>query len=133
MGAYVNSTQVQFDKSHISCGVWEAHHLPKQNANQTMFAMANAMYHKANPRPCAFILFSDIVVEEKSRGQRLAEEIANTENHGSLLETKEEVNPRTGNVIRVWVWHVNHDKMRKWYQEELANRIIENVHSTDYN
>lgn len=34
MGEYVNSKQVRFDKSHVSCGILEAHHLPQQSSAQ---------------------------------------------------------------------------------------------------
>jgi hypothetical protein len=29
------------------------------------------------------------------------------------------------NTIKVWVWTIDHESMRKWYQEEFANRITE--------
>lgn len=126
MGEYTNSTQARFDKSYVSCGLTELHHLPKQSANKTIFALANNLYNKANPRPSAYIIFSDIVSgEEKSRGQLLAEEIKRLKICGELLETKQEVNPRSGNTIKVWLLHLNHESFRNWYKEELANRVDE--------
>lgn len=123
MGEYVNSTTARFDKSHCSCGIVEVHHLPK-NITQTVFSIANHLYNKANPRPAAFVLFSDVVDGEDERGTRLANALEKL-NCGLLLKTLKEVNPKTGNTIRVWIWDVNHDKFRKWYQEELANRVSE--------
>lgn len=73
MCEYTNSTQVRFDKSHVSCGVMEVHHLPNAQPDRTAFAIANQLYHKANPRPAAFIIFSDVInPETPSRGERLA-------------------------------------------------------------
>lgn len=124
MGEYVNSQNARFDRSHISCGVTEVHHLPVKISN-VPFAIATHLYHKANPRPGAFIMWSDVVDDgEKSRGQRLAEAL-NKLGCGIIGESPKEVNPRTGNVIRVWVFTVNHEKFRKWYQDELANRVEE--------
>lgn len=128
MGEYVNSKQARFDKSHVSCGVVEVHHLPDEAPNTTVFAIANHLYHKANGRPAAFVLFSDVVSKSvlgltASRGQILAEEIKGL--GFDVFESKKEINPKTGNTIRVWLWQVDHTKFRKWYTEEYVNRISE--------
>jgi len=126
MGEYTHSKQAQFTKSAVSCAVLEMHHLPNQTANKTVFALGTALYHKANPRPSAFVLFSDVIEDEgKSRGQLLAEEIKKLNVCGELIETKVEINPRTGNKVKVYLLHLNHESFKKWYQEELANRIEE--------
>lgn len=126
MGEFINSTQTRFDRSHVSCGLLEMHHLPKKSAAQTLFSLATTLYHKANPRPSAFVIFSDVVeTESKSRGQALADEISKVKICGELIESKSEINPRTGNTIKIYLLHLNHDTFRKWYQEELANRIEE--------
>lgn len=125
MGEYVNSKQARFDKSFISCGITEVHHLPDQPPNATLFAVANHLYHKANGRPTAFVMFSDVVTSGKdSRGLLLAE-LVKSSNIGDLYESPRRINPRTGNAIRVWVLAVDHDKFRPWYTEEFANRISE--------
>jgi hypothetical protein len=123
MGEYVNSQTVRFDRSHISCGVIEAHHLP-ENTSRTVFAIANHLYNKANPRPGSFIVFSDVVDGDTKRGLRLAEAIKKLK-CGELIESPKAVNPRTGNVIQAWIFAVDHEAFRKWYQDELANRIEE--------
>jgi len=128
MGEYVNSTQVQFNKSFVSCGVLEAHHLPDHTPPKLLFAIATALYHKANPRPAAFVLFSDVVSDKGSttfgRGESLANYIKNN-NFGHLMSSPKSINPRTGNLIQVWVLCMDHDRFRAWYQDELANRIDE--------
>lgn len=132
MGEYVNSKQVRFDKSHVSCGVLEVHHLPADQPIDVVFSIANNMYHKANGRPGAFVLFSDVVeiagsyTVLRSRGQRLADAI-NKLQPGRLYSSKTTVNPRTGHTIRVWLWEVDHEAMRKWYTEEYANRVQEKL------
>jgi len=126
MGEFINSEQAQFNKSYVSCGVVEMHHLPRKSASRTLFSLANHLYHKANPRPAAFVLFSDVVKEESaSRGELLAAEIEKVKVCGNLFQTNSDVNPKTGNTIKVWLIHLDHDAFRKWYQEELANRIEE--------
>lgn len=124
MGEYINSLQARFDRSYTSCGVLEVHHLPKGD-RRTAYSIANTLYHKANPRPVAFIVFSDIVNEkkdERTRGQALAAYIENLK-CGTLLAAEPSVNPRTGNMINVWVFRPDHEKFRKWYTEETMHRL----------
>ncbi len=134
----VKSTTARFDRSHVSCGVLEVHHLPSDGAQKTVFAIANHLYHKANPRPGSFVLFSDVVSGREHRGEDLAKAIQAI-NCGSIWASSKQVNPRTGNTIQLWCFEVNHEKFRKWYldglpgccafnvahQDELANRIEE--------
>jgi hypothetical protein len=125
MGEYVNSKQARFDKRWASCGVLEVHTLSDQPPNATLFAVANHLYHKANGRPTAFVMFSDVVTSGKdSRGLLLAERIKSA-NIGELWESPKRINPRTGDAIRVWVLAIDHDKFRPWHTEEFANRISE--------
>lgn len=124
MGEYINSTTSRFDRSLISCGVVELHHIP-ENTRQVPFSIATYLYHKANPRPGAFVVFSDVVDGDKeSRGAKVAELLENMK-VGSVIASSRQVNPRTGNVIQVWLFTPDHEAFRKWYQDELANRITE--------
>ena len=124
MGEYVNSKQARFDVSKVSCGVVEVHHLPDESAASTVFSIANSLYHKANGRPAAFVLFSDVVDTKESRGANLAQVLGKM-GIGPLFESDKAINPKTGHVIRVWLLQVDHDKFRKWYTEEYVNRITE--------
>lgn len=128
MGEYVNSHQMRFDRSTVSCGLLCAHHIPKGSATKNVFAIATALYHKANPRPSAFVQFSDVVDSEDQRGVKLAEKIKElfpAKGSYGLWESPIHVNPRSGNRIRIWVWSLDHETIRKWYQEELANNVDE--------
>jgi hypothetical protein len=124
MGEYVNSTVVKFDRSTVSCGMLNAHHLPRKcTPRQTLFAFANALYHKANPRPACFICFSDVIRRETTAGEDLANFIAENPKLGALLATSKQVNPRTGNTIVVWIFTPEHEEFRKWYTEETMHRL----------
>lgn len=128
MGEYVHSKQARFDKSYVSCGVMEVHHLPEQSASKTLFSVVNALYHKANPRPAAFVIFSDICeAGMTSRGEALAIYIESAQSKigGDLHASRRMVNPKTGNVICIWLWTLDHDMLRKWYADELMNRVEE--------
>lgn len=121
MGAYTESQQAQFNRSQISCGVTEMHHLPKLSPSQTAFQLATNLYHKANPRPAAFIVFSD-VIKENSRGDALAKFLMQ---YGAVLTSSVQVNPRTGNPICLWVFTPDHDKFRAFFVEGTMNFIRE--------
>ena len=123
MGEYVHSQQVRFDKSSVSCGVLEVHHLPADTTgNQMLFAIANQLYNKANGRPAAFVIFSDVTgMQNISRGELLAEAIKKTGD--VLFESTRQINPKTGNTILVWLWTLNHDSLKEWYIRESAERI----------
>lgn len=127
MGEYINSKQVRTDRSYVSCGVMEAHHLPGEHPGHTLFGICNALYHKANGRPAAFVVFSDTVDKAEGRGERLATFIRTLVPKGDLFESTKQINPRTGHAIRVWVLTLNHEFFRKWYTDEFVNRVSENT------
>lgn len=39
---------------------------------------------------------------------------------GTLVETERNVNPNSGNEVKVWVWTINHEAVKKW---GLANPV----------
>ena len=125
MGEYVHSKQVQYTKSPASCGIMEVHHLPSDTTgSQMLFSIANQLYNKANPRPSAYVLFSDVVDPAvQSRGASLAAAILATDEAGKLVSIDKRINPKTGNVITVWILVLDHDSFREWYTQELANRV----------
>jgi hypothetical protein len=104
----------------------EVHHLPEQSASKTLFSILNALYHKANPRPTAFVMFSDVMdAGVKSRGALLAIKIKELWPNASFYATGPSVNPKTGNDICVWIWTLDHDSLRKYYSDELMHRVEE--------
>lgn len=125
MGAFVNSNQVQFNRSNISCGVLEAHHLTAAGGRRNAYQIATALYHKANPRPASFVIFSDVISKTPGRGQELAEFLNTIKGGGQLICSGTQVNPRTGNPIAMWILCPNHDAFRAWYTEETMHRIEE--------
>ena len=124
MGEYINSKQIRIDKSLISCGVLQAHHIPADTGHAA-FAICTHLYHKANPRPAAFIVWSDKAKKKDSRGQELREALEKIPKGGSITTTGTAINPKTGNPIQVWIWEPNHEAVRKWYQEEHMNALRE--------
>ncbi len=124
MGEFIHSQQVQFSQSKVGCGVLEAHHLPADTTGADMlFALVNQLYHKANGRPAAFIIFSDVMGKQNvSRGELLAQAITDM-GYGSLFTSAPTINPKTGNVIKLWQWALDHVSIKDWYLKEAVERI----------
>lgn len=126
MGEYTNSTQLRFDRSKISCGILEAHHIPKA-VKMAIYSIANTLYHKANPTPAGIIIFSDVVGRKvPSRGEQMADELTTLvleKKVGHLESSLTVVNPRTGNKIRMWTFVPNHDEFRAWYNHVTLNQV----------
>lgn len=128
MGEYVNSRTLRVDKSLVSCGVLEAHHIPK-DVNGAVMTLATTLYHKANPRPAAFIIWSD-VARITSRGQKLYEKIKELR-VGDIYASPSAQNPRTGNMIIVYTFTPNHEKFRKWYEEAVLHYVAHETNDDD--
>ena len=123
MGEYINSQQIRFTTSPTSCGVLELHHLPDNTATQLAFSLANALYNKANARPSAFVIWSDLVDGDiASRGERLFDELQSMQ-VGILFRSRDVINPKTGNTIALFSLTINHDAFKAWFTEEYTNRI----------
>lgn len=65
----------------------------------------------------AMIIFSDTV--SSGRGAKLAEYIV-AQGLGSVLASKICLNPNSGNRIRMWIWHVNRAKTKKWIKAHVT-------------
>lgn len=64
---------------------------------------------------------------DRSRyGERLAELITN-QKLGTLMDTGSNINPNSGNSLRVWIWTIDHDRTRTFISNldkpNLANPL----------
>ena len=48
-------------------------------------------------------------------GERLAACIRRS-NVGNVIETEEAINPNSGNNLKMWVWQVDHDALKAWWE-----------------
>ena len=63
-----------------------------------------------------YILFSQ-ARQEADYGFRLAAFVRDKQ-LGSLVETDFHLNPNSGNMLKVWIWTVNHDATEQWLKED---------------
>ena len=50
-------------------------------------------------------------------GERLAACIRHL-NVGNVIETEEAINPNSGNNLKMWVWQVDHDALKAWWEAD---------------
>lgn len=93
--------------SSISCGVSQAWDLSRQPVECIKDYVKNCEQRKQ-----AFIIFSDKAIgkgDSYGSGPKLADYIRQND-LGEVLETPEQYNPNSRNMIKVWVWTPNTDK-----------------------
>lgn len=101
------------------CGVKELTNLVARN--DALLNMQDFVYrayskeHQLNGR-FRYALFSEANSQgfnSKTYGHLFAELITR-EKLGTLIETERNVNPNSGNDVKVWVWTVDHNAVREW-------------------
>jgi hypothetical protein len=110
--------KVDISGTSISCGVKQLHRID-DDIEGALYAIASDLYHPARGSPCAFFVMSDIVGEETATSKLLTYVAAN--NLGAYFTSKTEENPKTGNLIAVYVWAIEHATFKAWY---AAKRIV---------
>lgn len=109
----------RISSSSISCGVLEISSIT-DNLYAVLYNMASRLYHPSRGDPAAFFIWSGLSV---GNSYLLAEAI---KEHfpKSIVGVSEEVeNPKTSNIIKVWIWTIPHEEFKKWYKEEKIKRI----------
>lgn len=75
-----------------------------------------------------FAYFTDN--RDKKFGNAL-EKYIKKESLGAIIKTQTRINPNSKNPLKVWVWTLNHDNIKKWYLKNKGkyddNAINENA------
>jgi hypothetical protein len=115
----MNHSRVDIRNTSISCGVVEISRLADE-IEDVLFSVANHFYHPARGEPPAFVMWSNLG-DIATNGHRFATRVHTL--LGSVAQTGNALNPKTGAVICVWVWTVNHEPFKAWYKEEKVRRL----------
>lgn len=99
----------QVSGSQVSCGLAQVYNLTS-DPEKVLFALATHLYHPSRGTPYAFAMWSDT---ESSNGLKLAERV--NDQFGDLLSSEWVENPKTSNLIRVWLWKIPHSDFKYWY------------------
>ena len=116
--------RVNIHTTSMSCGVLELNRI-SDDAYGVLYAIGSRLYHPSRGDPAAFIVFSDIdpkLVETDTTSNRLVQAIRNA-GVGDVTVSIPAENPKTGNIIRVYVWCINHEKFKDWYAKKRVDKM----------
>ena len=111
---------VNIRSTTMSCGVMELSRIDSDH-NRVLYQIASHLYHPARGQPCAFIVWSDIW-GELTNSALLRREILDRK-YGQVEVSFKAENPRTGNIIQVYVWSVDHAKLKAWYIKQRVAKL----------
>lgn len=109
--------------SSMSCGVKELSRIEPEY-DKVIYALACDLYHPSRGSPCAFYMWSG--PPEKSNAKGLYDALwkvsSKWKTHPACASNAVE-NPKTSNVIQVFIWEIPHEEFKAWYIEERVKRV----------
>jgi len=63
-------------------------------------------------------MFTDAIIN--GNGMRLAKYIRK-HGLGTIVETTHRKNPNSGNTMKVWLWGINHKRLKEWHGDNPHN------------
>jgi hypothetical protein len=113
--------RVNIHTSQMSCGVAELSRIGS-DVKDVLYAIGSRLYHPSRGEPVAFFAFSDVVGEQDTSSSILVDTILNWK-LGSIVCSDRAENPRTGNIIVVYIWAIDHEKFKAWYAERRVAKL----------
>ena len=96
------------------CGIIELEDICDMSSKESVFKVADSFFNE--DYKSAFIIFTDI--NKKNHGESLRAFIKKNK-LGSVTKQRAKKNPNSGNMIHLFVWHVNENALLKWYKKNL--------------
>lgn len=112
--------RVNIRPTSMSCGVMELSRI-NDDTEGVLYNLASRLYHPSRGEPCAFFVFSD-VSEGETSSLKLVEAVYKY-GFGNTSSGPARENTKTGNVIAVYVWGIDHEKFKAWYAEERVKKM----------
>lgn len=113
--------RVSIRTTTMSCGVMELSRI-NDDIQGVLYQIAGRLYHPSRGDPIAAFVFSDLAVPEPTNSSRLVRNIEKM-SFGKVINSEPIENPKTGNLISVYTWLVDHENFKKWYSEERVRRM----------
>ena len=112
---------VNIRSTTMSCGVMELSRIDS-DVGRVLYQLASHLYHPSRGSPCAFFVWSDLGGPQQTTADELDRAVLGKElgrmNYSPITE-----NPRTGNLILVYTWTIEHTKFKSWYRNERVKRM----------
>lgn len=116
--------RVNIRDTSMSCGVMELSRINDDIAG-VLYGIGSRLYHPSRGNPCGAFIFSDIKVNapaETTNSDRLANNVIGL-GLGEITVSDPIENPRTGNIIRVYVWIINHEAFKSYYAKARVEKL----------
>lgn len=116
----MNHERVNIRPSYMSCGILELSRIGP-DFKDVLFAIGSHLYHPSRGSPAALIVWSDLNVAD-TNSSYLTDQI-NLDWLGEVTVSDPVENPKTGNIIVVYTWHIDHVKFKAWYVKQRIERL----------
>ena len=116
---------VNIRSTTMSCGVMELSRI-SDDVEKVLYQIASHLYHPSRGAPCAFFVWSDVVLDESTDCDTNADMLRHVvlkKEFGDISLSHPAENPRTGNYIVVFMWKIHHNMFKAWYREERVRRM----------
>jgi hypothetical protein len=109
----------------MSCGIAELSSITDPIG--AVYQVAARLYHPSRGDPVALILASDIRANDASENggvntYQFFREIKRL-GLGTVYTSEGVENPKTGNIIVLYTWFIDHEKFKLWYSHERVKKL----------
>ena len=120
--------RIRINATTISCGVEQLSGITDSSDDDVLFAIGTHLYHPSRGRPVATFIYSGTVKDGmiETRAQAFFTYIAALK-FGRVIYSDTALNPKTGNVIYVAVWNIDHEVFKAWWVKRRAKLFNERV------
>lgn len=114
---------VNMSNCTMSCGVVELSRIG-DDVDKVLYQLASRLYHPSRGSPCAFFVWSDVTFDgiSDSNSEKLRNAVE-YERFGLIDISSRAENPRTSNIIQIYIWNIKHKRFKAWYSKERVKRI----------
>lgn len=113
------------------CGIMEASGLGNDPVKTLLSIHKEILWDEGSPNTFAFIIFSDRVRRNTSKGHKLAKFIS-SHRLGHVKSSSVKRNNNTGRNIKMWIWETNHEAFEKWRYKYRVTGVDDSRADRDY-
>jgi hypothetical protein len=117
----MDHNRVTIALSQISCGVLQVYNI-SEDIEGAAFQIGSHLYHPSRGTPAAFFIMSDLAGKGETRSDTLDAFLRKNGLVDTFYSMVEE-NPKTGNLIQIYVCRLRHTEFKKWYNDTRISII----------
>lgn len=118
----MDHSRVDISSTTASCGIVSLSRMSDE-PEENLFVIANHFYHPSRGQPPAFVLYSNIMDHDRATSSSRFTEVVAKLGMGVITRTPSALNPKTGNPIVAWIWTIDHEKLKTWYQSKRVEKL----------